>query len=215
MAMPKIPDEQRFVLFGIDWSTYVALSDSVMDRPVRFTFDGTNLELRTLSFQHEHSKNMLDRLLFAVVEAMDIDMASGGSMTCRRVDVARGLEPDRCYWIEHEPQVRGRMSINLETDPIPDLFLEIEITRSYLNRVAICAKLGVPEVWRWDGHTLRVVLLGPDGKYIESECTKAFPFLPMKKMERFLKMAESMSETKLLKTFRAWVREKMARGWAC
>lgn len=213
MPMTKIPDEQRFVLFNIDWSTYVALSDSLMDRPVRFTYDGINLELRTLSFQHHRTKHLLDVLLFAVAEEMNTDIASGGSMTCRREDRNCGLEPDQCYWIAHERQVRGRRDIDLTVDPPPDLFLEIEISRSFLDRLAICARLRVPEVWRWDGHKLRVCILGADGQYTEGERSLAFPFLPMKELERFLNLGGTMSLTQVLRAFRDWVREQIARGW--
>jgi Uma2 family endonuclease len=122
MPLPKIPDEQRFVLFGIDWSTYITLSDSLMERPVRFTYDGVNLELRTLSSHHHRTKHLLGRLLFAVAEEMNIDVSGGGSMTCRREDMNCGLEPDECYWIAHERQVRGRRDIDLTVDPPPDLF---------------------------------------------------------------------------------------------
>ena len=33
--------------------------------------------------------------------------------------------------------------------------VEIEITSSLANRVGICAAIGVPEIWRFDGKTLR------------------------------------------------------------
>lgn len=209
----KIPDEQCFVLSSIDWPTYVEFGDRLQDRPIRLTYDGCNLEFRTLSCRHYRTKHLLDLLLFVVVEEMDIDIASGGSMTCRREDLHCGLEPDECYWIANEPQIRGRNIIDLTKDPPPDLFLEVEISRSFLDRLAICARLKVPEVWRWDGQAVRVCILGSDGQYTESERGLAFPFLPMTELARFLHMGEMMSETKLVRAFRTWVREQMAHGW--
>jgi Uma2 family endonuclease len=144
---------------------------------------------------------------------MDIEIAGFGSMTCRREKLERALEPDDCYWIANEPLVRGRDVIDLDTDPPPDLFLEIDISRSFLDRLGICARLKVPEVWRWGGQTLRVCILGPDGNYVESERSRAFPFLPLAEITRFMLLANTMSETKLLRAFRAWVREQIAQGW--
>jgi Uma2 family endonuclease len=214
MSLVQLPPaEQRFVLSNIDWDTYLTYSDSLLDRPIRFTYDGTNLELRTLSFQHLRAKKILAYLLATLTEEMDIAIAGFGSMTWRREDRQCGFEPDECYWIEHEPEVRGRNHIDPDNDPPPDLVMEVEISRSFLDRLAICARLNVPEVWRWDGQTLRVMLLETKGRYSETECSRALPFLPIVELARFLNPLSAQSDTKWLRSFRAWVREQMARGW--
>jgi Uma2 family endonuclease len=212
-AQSQLPAEQRFVLSSIDWPTYLVFSDKLGERNVRVTYDRGEMELMTLSPHRERAKHLLGLLLAVLVEELDIDIAGYGSMTFRREDLENGLEPDECYWIAHEAQVRGKEAIDLTIDPPPDLFLEIEITRSFLDRLAICARLWVPEVWRWDGQRLRVCILGPDGQYTESDRSLAFPFLPMPELARFLSLGGTMSETKLLQTFRKWVREQIARGW--
>jgi Uma2 family endonuclease len=214
MVAVKLPIEQHFVLSNIDWDTYRMFSDKLGERQIRLTYNGEDLEFMTLSPEHEHGKKLLARLLEALTEEMDIDVAGFGSMTCRRQDLQRGLEPDECYWIAHEARVRGRDDIDLTRDPPPDLVLEVEISRSFLDRLAICARLGVPEVWRWDGQTLCVMILGAEGQYVASERSRALPFLPVAELVRFLHQGATQSETKLLRGFRTWVREQMARGWA-
>lgn len=208
------PAEQRFVLSSIDWPTYLLFSDKLGERQVRITYDRGEMELMTLSPEHERSKHLLVLLLAVIAEEVDIEVAGFGSMTCRREDLERGFEPDECYWIAHAPQVRGRTHIDLTTDPPPDLALEIEISRSFLDRLGVCAKLRIPEVWRWNGETLKILLLGEDGKYVESDRSRAFPFLPPAELTRFLHLAATTHEAKLLRQFRAWVREQMAHGWA-
>lgn len=133
-------------------------------------------------------------------------------MTHRREDLERALEGDECYWIAHEHAVRGKIDLDLEIDPPPDLFLEIEISRSLLDRMGILAAMGVPEVWRWDGETLRVCLLTQEGGYRESDKSLAFPFLPLDEFAAFLNKT-GQSETQLIKSFRAWVGDQMTRGW--
>ena len=133
-------------------------------------------------------------------------MVSGGSMTCRREEMLRGLEPDECYWIAAEPEVRGRTDIDLDNDPPPDLALEIEISRSVLNRMSIYAALKDPEVWRWDGVTLGIHLLTARGTYRASKRSKAFPFLPLEHFGSYLTRVD-LTETQLLRAFRKWVRE--------
>jgi Uma2 family endonuclease len=214
MSLVKLPPaEQHFVLSNIDWDTYVTISDKLGERNVRINYDGVNLEFMSTSLEHESAKIRLGRMLEALTEEMDIDVMSGGSLTCRRQDRERGFEPDECYWIEHEAQMRGREDIDLTRDPPPDLLLEVEISRSFVDRLAIAARLGVPEVWRWDGQTLRIMLLGSDGQYSESEGSRALPFLPIAELVRFLHPDATQSETKWLRSFRAWVREQMASGW--
>jgi Uma2 family endonuclease len=211
MATIAIPSEQPLRLSGVPWETYLAYSNSLGQRHIRVSYDRGKMEVMTLSSRHERKKTILSRLLEALAEEMDIDFAGFGSMTCRRSDLKRALEPDECYWIEHEMTVRGREDIDLEVDPPPDLALEIEVSRSTMNRMAIYAALRVPEVWRWDGETLRVVLLGARNTYRPSDRSKAFAFLPLEEFRAFLTRTDT-SQSELIRSFRAWVR-KNKRNW--
>jgi Uma2 family endonuclease len=213
MGAIKLPAEQRIVISSVDWDTYVTFSDRLGERNIRVNYDGVNLELMTTSLEHERAKKLLARLLEALTEEMDIALISGGSLTCRRQNLDRGFEPDECYWIAHQAQMRGRDQLDLDSDPPPDLMLEVEISRSFVDRLAIAARLGVPEVWRWNGQTMRIMLLGSDGQYAESERSRAFSFLPIAELVRFLQMGAAMDETQLLRAFRVWVREQISRGW--
>lgn len=214
MSAVTLPAEQRFVVSCIDWDTYVTFSDGLGERNIRVNYDGANMELMTTSLEHENAKKRLARPLEALTVEMDTDIKSGGSLTCRRQDRARGFEPDECYWIAHEAQMRGREDFDLTRDPPPDLMLEVEISRSFVDRLAIASRLGLPEVWRYDGQTIRILLLGSNGQYAESTRSQAFPFLPVAELVRFLHRDANQSETKLLRTFRDWVREQMKNGWS-
>jgi Uma2 family endonuclease len=206
-----IPTEQRLRLCCIPWEAYVAFTEMLGDRPIRVTYDRGEMEVMSPSNRHENRKRLLGRLIEELTMELDIDIASGGSTTFCREDLERGLEPDECYWIEHEPIVRGREDIDLEKDPPPDLALEIEISRSALDRMSIYAALGVPEVWRWDGKKLTVHVRTTRGTYRKSDRSKAFPFLPVTEFVGFLERT-NLSETQLLRSFRAWVR-KQKKSW--
>jgi Uma2 family endonuclease len=208
----QIPAEQRLRLSAISWDTYVTYSDGLGPRHIRVTFDRGEMEVMTLSPKHERNKRLLGRLVETLTEELEIDIVSTGSMTCRSKELERGLEPDESYWIEHESVVRGRDEIDLDVDPPPDLTLEVDISRSTLDRMAIYAALRVPEVWRWDGESLTIHRLRPRGAYRRSEASKAFPFLPLDEFTEFLRRTD-LSETQLVRSFRAWVR-KMKRKWA-
>lgn len=212
MATVSTPTEQRLRLSAVSWDSYLRLGDALGPRQIRLTYDRGELEIMVLSGEHERFKKWLGRLVEALTEELEIDIASGGSMTCRREELLRGIEPDDCYWIENEPAVRGRTDIDLDVDPPPDLALETEVSRSILDRLGILAALRVPEVWRWNGETLHVLLLNSEGKYEESSHSKAFPFLPVAELAAFLTQSDR-SETQMVRSFRAWVREQVKLGW--
>jgi Uma2 family endonuclease len=167
----------------------------------------------TLSPEHERFRHLLGLFIVALIEELAWEWACFGSMTFKRRQRGRGLEPDDCYWIQSEPLVRGKDQIDLRSDPPPDLALEIDVTHSSLNRLSIYAALHVPEVWRFDGQDLHVHLLGPDGKYTESTSSQAFPFLPVAELMRFLNLRTTMGNAALVRAFRSWVREQIARNW--
>lgn len=56
-----------------------------------------------------------------------MEIRSLGSRTWNREDLARGLEPDQCYYIQNEVLVRKVEQIDLNQFPPPDLAIEIDI----------------------------------------------------------------------------------------
>jgi Uma2 family endonuclease len=77
------------------------------------------------------------------------------------------------------------LDIDLNSDPPPDLVLEIDITSKSLDRLPIYARLGVPEVWRYDQKQLRLYQL-VSGMYVEIETSLAFSKFPVKSIPGFI-----------------------------
>ena len=120
-----------------------------------------------------------------------------------------GLEPDEGYYIQNEARIRGKMAMDLDVDPPPDLAIEIDITSRWVDREGIYAAIGVPELWRYDGDSLRIFRLGPDGKYEQTEVSPAFPFLPIAEFAEFFDPRPGEDQTTWSKRFRAWVRVRV------
>src|SRR5262249_9991265 len=139
---------------------------------------------------------------------LGIAISSGGSTTFKRKDLKRGLEPDECYWIAHEQEVRGKKKIDLARDPPPDLAIEIDISRSSLDRASIYVALGVPEIWRFEGRTLRVYVRQASGRYRTTKTSAAFPFLPVQRLTPFLKLDPQRDETSQVREFVQWLRRQ-------
>jgi Uma2 family endonuclease len=214
MSVAAIPTsgEQRFRLSLVNWEKYEQMAAWLDGRHVRLTYDRGELELMTVSHKHENQKHLLGLLLMVAAEELAIENHAGGSMTFKREDLDRGLEPDECYWIEHEAQMRGKDDYDQQNDPPPDLVLEVEISRSVLDRISTYAAMKVPEVWRWDGQDLRFCLL-QRGKYVVGSVSRSFPLLAAGEIARFMHMQQTLGKIALLRAFRQWVREQQAQGW--
>ena len=189
MLVKSTPAEQRTVLHNVSWETFEALlRDTGEDRGSRFAYDCGTLEIMTPLFEHENPKSNFGNFIVALAEELDIEIISAGSTTLKRKLARRGIEPDTCYYIQNELAMRGRETLDLENDPPPDLAIEIDITRSSVNKFNIYGALGITELWRYDGQNLKFYQL-IDGKYIECEFSIAFPIVSVSEISRFLKQS--------------------------
>lgn len=203
------PTENRFVLSDVTWQFYEACLEAIGDRRVRVSYYRGDIEMRRPSEEHDRFAHLLGRLIEITTLDLDIPIRGVGSTTWRREEQEAGLEPDECYYIEHEPSVRGKRKVDLALDPPPDLAIEVEITRSAVKRMAIYAALGVPEVWRFDGRTLLIHVLGEDGNYHRQGRSRNLPMLSQEVLTRFLAARDESDETTWIRSFRDWVHDNV------
>ena len=201
--------QQRFVVRQSSWQTYQTVLKAFEDSPVRVTFDRGALELMSPSGPHERLKKLLDRLISAAAEELEIPLRSQGSTTFSREELNRGLEPDECYYIEHEPDVRDRDDVGSD-DPPPDLAVEVEMSRTALDRMGIYADLGVPEVWRLSGTDLVMLRLDVSGNYQEVDRSEIFPEIPRSVFTELLDRRFETTELKLVRDFRRWIQDNLS-----
>jgi Uma2 family endonuclease len=197
-------DAGRVLLHNIAWETYEAILADMEDRAIRLTYDRGDLEIMSPSDEHERIKSLIGRMIEAMTEELDIPIRSAGSTTLRRQLKRRGLEPDECYYVAHEPQMRGRDDIDLNVDPPPDLAIEVDISRSSLDRFGIYAAIGVPEIWRLEEGQVRAYTLEGE-QYMAQSRSPSFPFLPLAEVSRILGQRNETDETTWIRSFRRWV----------
>ena len=102
------PAESSFLLRDVSWRFYETCLAEIGDRAIRLTYHRGNLEMMSPSKEHERCKRAMGRIIEALTEELNIPIQSAGSTTWRRKDLACGLEPDECYYVQHESAVRGR-----------------------------------------------------------------------------------------------------------
>ncbi len=205
VALIERPPE-HMVLRNISWTAFERILDDIGETHHRVTYQDGDLEFMTISFEHERYGEWIGKLILFVAIEMRMPLCSGGSTTLKLALEKVGLEPDRCYWIKHEKQMRENKKWKALKDPPPDLAIEIDISSSWLDRLDIYAKLKVPEVWRFDGEALKVLVLGTNGKYKERAKSLAFSSLPMDGFASHVKKLGSADELSLLEEFTEWLR---------
>jgi Uma2 family endonuclease len=196
------------VLHNIGWNTYEhLLADNENNSAPRCAYDRGELEIMSPSPEHEKFNRRIAQLVLAVAEELNIEAEDLGSTTFRREDLERGFEPDSCFYIQNEEQVRGKDRIDLAVDPPPDLVIEIDITSPSFSKLPIYAQIGVPEVWRYDGKRLAILVLeGSD--YAETSGSTALPPVTSNALTDFVEKSKTTRRTVWLKKVRDWARER-------
>jgi Uma2 family endonuclease len=207
------PPSRVLVLDDVDWRTYSRLQHILASRrDVRLTYDRGRLEIMAaaLSLEHEDDKGFLGRLVIVLTEELGLPIRAGGSTTIRRQLRQRGIEPDDCYWIANAPRMRGRRRLDLRRDPPPDLAIEIDVTHSSMDRMAIYATLRIPELWQLEGDHLRFHVLGSADEYAEAEHSQSFPLVTAAHLMLFLQQARrAANQNTVVHDFRTWLRQML------
>jgi Uma2 family endonuclease len=212
MATATFSPTGNVVLGGVPWEIYDRLRSEESNRNLRMTYCEGTLQMMSPSKLHERIAHLLGRFVDAWTEECEVTVQGCGATTFRREDLQRGLEPDRCYYVQHEPEVRGRDELDLSRDPPPDLAIEVDIHGGSDHRMAIYAALGVPEVWRWKNETLEVFSLTPDGGYTGGATSRILTGFPLREAVRLVGERNRIDETRLVRLFRSHVRAGDAAG---
>ncbi|MCA1717577.1 MAG: Uma2 family endonuclease [Actinobacteria bacterium] len=168
--MVKGPTEQRVLLRNVSWETYERLISEREERPVpRFFYDRGVLEIVSPSKGHESISCVVALLVEELAVELDVDVEGAGSTTFKREDLARGFEPDECFYFQDIEHVRGKKDIDLDAgDPPPDLVFEVDVTNPSLDKLPIFAQVGVAEIWRYSGGRMEMFgLRGEELRYEE------------------------------------------------
>jgi Uma2 family endonuclease len=190
-------EEQRFVLQGVPWWTYVALRDSLDDHAgLKLTYLEGTLELMSPSMLHEDLKTIIARLLEAWATERNIDLRGFGATTFRREARQRGLEPDECYKL-------GK----LEEDAVPDIAIEVMVSSGSVDKLAVYAGLGVSEVWIWRPSTGAITVHRLiDGAYQLRDRSEVLPGLDLAELAKFVQPGEN--QTELVRAYQALLRAR-------
>ena len=72
-----------------------------------------------------------------------------------------GIEPDYCFYIDNWETIIGKQRIDWQTDPPPDLVIEVDVTS--FTAAEDYLPYRIPEVWIWKNKALQIYRLAENG----------------------------------------------------
>jgi Uma2 family endonuclease len=192
------------ILHNVSWDTYERLlADDEERRVPRITYDRGVMELVTPSMPHEEDADTIAAIVRIVTAQLGLPFRSTGGTTYRREDLERGFEPDASFYIQHEERIRGQREVDLAADPPPDVVLEMEMSRSALNKLPLFASMGIPEIWRCDGQRVTILICEGDD-YREAPRSLALPVLAAEVLTHFLTLSRTELSPVWFRAVSAW-----------
>jgi Uma2 family endonuclease len=199
------PPEEREILSNVSWETYEGMLADHRERSApRLTYDHGTLEIMSPPVKHEELNRTIAQMVEVVAEERKINVRNLGSTTFKRDDLARGFEPDSCFYIQSASLIRGKEEIDLSIDPPPDLVIEIEISHPSLDKLPIYAQIGVKEVWRHTPRGLTILELLGDS-YAAVERSRALPVLTTDIASSFIELSQTVERVEWLQRLREWI----------
>jgi Uma2 family endonuclease len=196
----------HLLLYDVSWEAYSGVMAAFGERRLRHTYNEGTFEITAPLNVFEWRSKLIARLIGAYTFEHNIPTQSIGSTTLGSERVQKGLEPDDCYYLSHEEEVRGRLDYDPDRDPPPDLAIEIDVPYRSLNRMEVYAALRVPEIWRTTDHGVSFYRLNRSGQYSTIRRSRELSLFTPTLLDEYLALRGTMGETTIVRQFVAWVR---------
>ncbi|MEL6400064.1 MAG: Uma2 family endonuclease [Cyanobacteria bacterium J06607_6] len=204
--------ETRILLQGVSWETYERLlTETGEGRNQRLAYDNGRLEIMVPLEGHEKPTRLLDDFVGVFVDELGLELRKLGSLTMKNPAQNKGLEPDGCFYIQHESLVRGVNTLDFAIHPPPDLVVEVDNSNSSLNKLPIYVALRIPEIWRLQNGVLTIYQLNQtQSDYAETERSLTFPQLPIRELPQFIEQAKLIGQRAAVRSLKQRVQQVLA-----
>lgn len=155
---------------NIDWQQFNDILNELKNE--RIAYLKGQLTIVTPLPEHESTKGHISDVVKFFLKRQGRNYVSFGSTTFKNKELAVGIEPDECFYIENELTVRGATKLDI----VPDLAIEIDITSK--TNLETYRLLLFPEVWIWNDKNLSIYIL-KDGVYDRCDRSPHFPNLDL------------------------------------
>jgi Uma2 family endonuclease len=159
------------------WQDYCALRDSRGDGSIpRIKYRNGEILLMSPLPRHGREAHLLARIVESLLDRDDRNYEAFTPITME-VPEEGGIEPDYCFYIDNWQAAVGKDRIDWQSDPPPDLVIEIDVT-TYTEAVDYLP-YRVPEVWLFKKNRLLIHWL-ENSEYVLQETSRFFPDIDLK-----------------------------------
>ena len=160
----QLPEDASVTFQNVSWDEYEELLEQVGEAPgLRITYNSGSLHAMTISPEHEKYAFFINSLIAGIRLRLKIDILAFGSSTMRKRRKSKGGEPDACFYVQTAALIGNRIHLDFETDPPPDIVVEIDVHQDSRSKFPVYAALGVAEIWRYDGESMTIHHPSDDG----------------------------------------------------
>lgn len=188
MVLPIITEDtislspgDELILRFRTWQDYEQLLKRREDKAgLRIRYNSKTQEIRIMSPLPRHAKNadLLADLVKALLRQAGKDWDAFTPVTLKRIN-QQGIEPDYCFYIDNRDRILGKERIDLETDPAPDLAIEIDLTCT--TKPEDYQAIAPLELWVYRQSQLFIYQFESQ-QYRESEISRWFPNYDLKRL---------------------------------
>jgi len=206
-ALPQFGPTDAIYLEKVTWDQYQQLLEAQesLGRRLQVSYAAGRLEVLPNLFQSETRKCILRLFVCLLAQSFRDELFSLGSSTLADKEKGFGFDPHESFFI----QCAGRVTFNDMGDVIcsdpPDLVIEVEQPNRKLNRLPMCARAAVPEVWYHDLEKLQFLSLQPNETYAPIDASLAFPMVRSEVLDGLLSGLSTRDLTAITDEFRKWV----------
>ena len=210
----RLPEDASVTFRDVTWDEYEELLEQVGEAPgLRISYDNGSLQVMTISAEHEKYAQFINSLIAGIRLRLRMNILAFGSATIRKRKRRKGNEPDACFYVQSASLIGNRVQLDFESDPPPDIAVEIDVHHDSRSKFPIYAALGVPEIWRYDGEEMTIYHLGEDATehesmYVEQETSAALPMLSAQLLTEMLERMRRDGELSALLAFDGWLQSQ-------
>ena len=204
-VIDQLPPDSSLVLRHVPWDEYEALLDAVGEaKHLRISYDDGNLQIMTLSSEHENYQSTIDHLVVLVIFRRRLKIRCFGSATIKAEGKGKGAEPDLCYYVQSAAEIGNKIRLDFGSDPPPDIVVEVDLLHDSMSKFPIFAKFGIPEIWRYNGEAVTMYSL-EQGRYVEIAASNSIPLFTVAILTEFLDRSKREDEYETLLAFDEWL----------
>lgn len=205
----QLPEDSTVTFRDVSWDEYEKLLEQVGEAPgLRVSYDNGSLHVMTISAEHEKYAQFINSLIAGIRLRLRLNILAFGSATIRKRRRTKGHEPDACFYVQTAALIGNKFQLDFETDPPPDIVVEIDVHHDSRPRFRVYAALGVPEIWRYDGHAMTIYHLSDEGEihgYVEVDRSACLPMLTARLLTEMIDRMRKDGELDALLAFDEWL----------